>query len=66
MSRKPESPKASRPQAKEVLDTFMKEKGIVFALGRPNIQFTNTNVLLVEPPKIMIAYVDELETNKTN
>ena len=56
----------SRPSAQQILDKFMKENDIVFALGRPTIDFTNTNTMIVNPPKIMVAYRSEINAQSTN
>jgi len=64
MKRKPEV--QTKPTAYEVLNAFIKEKGIVLGLSKSQISFTDTNQILISPPTIFAVYKDELPVKEEN
>ena len=53
MKRKPEPLNKS---AYEVLNEFIKNEGIVLALSKPQISFTDSNQIIINSPNIMAFY----------
>ena len=63
MKRKPE---IQKPTAYELLNAFIKEKGIVLGLSKSQVSFTDTNQILISQPTIFAVYKDELPVQQAN
>jgi hypothetical protein len=53
-TRKPEPPVTK--SAYEVLNEFIQNEGIVLALSKPQISFTDSNQIIINSPNIMAFY----------
>ncbi len=52
---------STREEAKLVVNKFTTEKGIVLAVSRPNIAFTDNGQILISRPDVMAFYKDQVE-----
>lgn len=55
MKRKPQA----KQTAHEALNAFLKIKNIALGLSKPEISFTNSNQIVINPSQIIAVYVDE-------
>ena len=55
MKRKPKT----KGTAHDALNAFLKAKNIALGLSKPEISFTSSNQMVVNPPHIIAVYVDD-------
>jgi hypothetical protein len=63
MSENTPTPPATRKPANQVLMDFLKEKDITFLVRRQEVRFLEDNGMVIEPPKIIVFYQDEIPKN---
>ena len=66
MSENNSTPLSTRKPANQVLMDFLKEQNMAFMVRRQEVRYLEDNGMVIEPPKIMVYYNDELAKNKVD